>query len=64
MPHDIYRKKNEKKKEKRKRKRKKAIEKNKLTVQFLSGRRTGIFSLTLPNSFYFKFYLLSPSILI
>ena len=43
MPHDIYRKTKEKKKEKRKRKRKKAIEKNKLTVQFLSGRRTGIF---------------------
>ena len=63
MPHDIYRKKNENK-GKKKKKKKESHWKEQIDCQFLSGRRTGIFSLTLHNSFNFKFYLLSPSILI
>ena len=44
MPHDIYRKKNEKKgKKKKKKKRKESHWKEQIDCQFLSGRRTGIF---------------------
>ena len=42
MPHDIYRKKNEKK-GKKKKKKKESHWKEQIDCQFLSGRRTGIF---------------------